>query len=138
MARTFESKEGIRMQANKKSKIIQVILGVSGTVLVALFIMLVRVSIPPLDVLIEKTEKPWASFLGISSIFFFPPYFALTGLISLYISKTKEDGLNTQDFMSSYAYTEKSKKDWIKHLAACLGGVINASLMWILIAIRSV
>jgi hypothetical protein len=136
MVSTFESGESIRMEKNKKSKIIQVILGVSGTIIVALFIVLVRGSVPPLYVLIEKNEKPWFSFLAISSAFFFPPYFAVAGLFSLFNPKNKEGELNTRDFMSSYGYTEKSKKDWLKHLAACVAGVVNAALLWTLLAIR--
>jgi hypothetical protein len=136
MARTFELGESIGMEENKKPKIIQVVLGLSGTILVALFIILVRGSIPPLYVLIENIENSWPSFLGISSIFFFPPYFAVTGLFSLFSPKTKEGEVNARDFMASYAHTEKLKKDWIKHLVACLVGAVNASLMWILIAIR--
>lgn len=122
------------IQEHKKAKIMQVALGVIGTIIVALFIVSGPV-IPPLYVLMDG-DNPWAHFLGISSIFFFPPYFAVTGLISLFSPKTKEGEFNARDFMSSYAYTEKSKKAWIKHLAACMVGVINASLMWMLTVIR--
>lgn len=124
------------MQENRKLKIIQIILGVSGTICGALFVVVVRDSIPPPDVLIENIESPLLSFLGISSIFFFPPYFAVTGLFSFFSPKAKEGELNRQDFMSAYASIEKSKKAWTKHLVACLLGAANASLMWALIVIR--
>ena len=119
---------------NRKSKILQVILGISGTVLVALFVVMAGRVIPGLAVLSAKTSKPWASFLAISCIFFFPPYFAVTGLFSLLGGKT-EGEVNARDFMSSYKYTETSKKDWVKHLVACAVGVINVFLMWTLAAI---
>jgi hypothetical protein len=121
---------------NRKSKLLRVILGISGTVLVALIVISVGGSIPPLAVFLTQVENPWASFLGLNSIFFFPPYFAMTGLISL-LSRKTDGEVNSPDFMSNYyRYADESKKDWIKHLTACVVGVLNAFLMWALIGMR--
>jgi hypothetical protein len=135
MARSFELEARSRMLKDKKLDLILVAVGVSGTVLIALFIIVVGVPIPPLKDLIQSPDKPWGMFLAMSTLFFFPPYVAVTGLIGLRTSKTKEDEPSTREFMSSYAYTEKSKKDWIKHLAASMTGITNAVLMWSLMAI---
>lgn len=120
------------MQKHKRVKVMEAVLGASGTIIVALFIILARMSLPSFEVWMAG-EKPWVLFLIVSSVFFFPPYFGALGLFGLYNPETGKDEDETKGFMSSYAYTEKSKKDWIKHLVACVVGVLNASLMWLLL-----